>query len=125
MKLGDSISITNLNKKSTLQVEVFKKPEEDETIHVETYWRGGIFKIDLNHDYEVESLTEIIEGGEDYELETDDFESWALVETWDSQSLDVHDDRFSNQDELYASGYECIKEYYIIFNGIKLKSDGG
>lgn len=119
MKLGESILVTNLNKKSTMQVEVFKKHDDSKNIRVETYWRGGIFKIDLNHEYEMESLDEIIKGGEEYELETDDFESWQLIETWDSQSIDIDDNRFANQEELYEAGYECINEYYIIFNGIK------
>ena len=45
MKLGNQVVFSNLNKKSTLQIEIFEKSSENETVIVETYWRGGLFKI--------------------------------------------------------------------------------
>ena len=120
MKLGDQVIFSNLNKKSILQVEIFENSSQNQTLRVETYWRSGLFKITFMHDYEIEAFEEILEGGDEYELETDDFELCEMLETLDSQSIEIEDGKYMNQNDLENNGYDFLKEYYIIFNGIKL-----
>ena len=123
MKLGDQVIFSNLNKKSILQVEIFENSSQNQTLRVETYWRSGLFKITFMHDYEIEAFEEILEGGDEYELETDDFELCEMLETLDSQSIEIEDGKYMNQNDLENNGYDFLKEYYIIFNGIKLDQD--
>ena len=123
MKIGNQIIFSNLAKKSTLQVEVYKSLSNDSTVRVETYWRSSLFKITFMDEYEIEAFDEILNGGDEYELETDDFESCEMLETYDSQSIEIEDSRFLNQKDLENNGYEFLKEYYIIFNGIKLDKE--
>ena len=118
MKIGDEVTIANVNKKCTVQTEIFSLSDFDGEIYVETIWREGKFRIILNSNWEIENLRDTIEGG--YELETEDYEDCQLIGTYDSQSLKVSDDRFLSQEELYGAGYECIREYYIIYDGVKL-----
>ena len=115
MKVGDQVVFSNLNKKSTLQIEIFEKSSENKTVWVETYWRGGLFKITFMHDYEIDAFKEILDGGDEYELETDDFEFCELLETYDSQSIEIDSKTFSSVEELDNNGYDITKEYYIIF----------
>lgn len=121
MKIGDQAIFSNLSKKSILQVEIYKSLSDDSSIRVETYWRSGLFKITFMHDYEVEAFEEILMGGDEYELETDDFELCEMLETYDSQSIEIEDSKYMDQNDLENNGYEFLKEYYIIFNGIKLE----
>lgn len=123
MKLGDQVIFSNLNKKSILQVEIFENSSQNQTLRVETYWRSGLFKITFMHDYEIEAFEEILEGGDEYELETDDFELCEMLETLDSQSIEIEDGKYMNQNDLENNGYDFLKEYYIIFNGIKLDQE--
>lgn len=123
MKLGDQVIFSNLNKKSILQVEIFENSSQNQTLRVETYWRSGLFKITFMHDYEIEAFEEILEGGDEYELETDDFELCEMLETLDSQSIEIEDGKYMNQNDLENNGYDFLKEYYIIFNGIKLDKE--
>lgn len=123
MKLSDQVVFSNLNKKSILQVEIFENSTQNQTVRVETYWRSGLFKITFMHDYEIEAFEEILEGGDDYELETDDFELCEMLETLDSQSIEIEDSKYMNQNDLENNGYDFLKEYYIIFNGIKLDKE--
>ncbi|MDB9813035.1 hypothetical protein OAC45_01080 [Gammaproteobacteria bacterium] len=123
MKVGDQVVFSNLNKKSTLQIEIFEKSSENKTVWVETYWRGGLFKITFMHNYEIDAFKEILDGGDEYELETDDFEFCELLETYDSQSIEIDSKTFSSVEELDNNGYDITKEYYIIFNGIKLDKE--
>ena len=123
MKLGNQVVFSNLNKKSTLQIEIFEKSSENETVIVKTYRRGGLFKITFMHDYEIDFFKEILDGGDEYELETDDFEFCELLETYDSQSIEIDAKTFSSVEDLYKNGYDITKEYYIIFNGIKLDKE--
>jgi len=120
MKLGDQVIFSNLNKKSILQVEIYENSSQNQTLRVETYWRSGLFKITFMHDYEIEAFEEILEGGDEYELETDDFELCEMLETLDCQSIEIEDSKYMNQNDLENNGYDFLKEYYIIFNGIKL-----
>jgi hypothetical protein len=120
MQIGDDVVFLNLNKKSVLQVEIYKNSSEDKTVRVETYWGGGLFKITFIHDYEIEAFEEILNGGDEYELETDDFELCEMLETYDSQSIEIEDSKYINQNDLENNGYDFLMEYYIIFNGIKL-----
>jgi len=120
MQIGDDIVFSNLNKKSVLQVEIYKNSSEDKTVRVETYWGGGLFKITFIHDYEIEAFEEILNGGDKYELETDDFELCEMLETYDSQSIEIEDSKYINQNDLENNGHDFLMEYYIIFNGIKL-----
>ena len=123
MKINDQVIFSNLNKKSILQVETFENSSLNQTIRVETYWRSGLFKITFMHDYEIEAFEEILEGGDDYELETDDFELCEMLETLDSQYIEIEDSKYMNQNDLENNGYDFLKEYYIIFNGIKLDKE--
>tara|TARA_Y100000389_G_C17251784_1_gene408464 strand:- start:108 stop:479 length:372 start_codon:yes stop_codon:yes gene_type:complete len=123
MKLSDQVVFSNLNKKSILQVEIFENSTQNQTVRVETYWRSGLFKITFMHDYEIEAFEEILNGGDDYELETDDFELCEMLETLDSQSIEIEDSKYMNQNDLENNGYDFLKEYYIIFNGIKLDKE--
>jgi len=123
MKLGDQVIFSNLNKKSILQVEIFENSSQNQTLRVETYWRSGLFKITFMHDYEIEAFEEILKGGVEYELETDDFELCEMMETLDSQSIEIEDGKYMNQNDLENNGYDFLKEYYIIFNGIKLDQE--
>lgn len=123
MQISDQIIFSNLNNKSILQVEIFEKASENKTVRVETYWRNGLFKITFMHDYEIDAFKEILDGGDEYELETDDFEFCEMLETYDSQSKEIDDKTFSSESELENNGYEITKEYYIIFNGIKLDKE--
>ena len=123
MKIGNQAIFSNLTKKSTLQVEIYKSLSNDGTVRVETYWRSSLFKITFMHEYEIEAFDEILNGGDEYELETDDFESCEMLETYDSQSIEIEDSRFLNQKDLENNDYEFLKEYYIIFNGIKLDKE--
>ncbi|MDC0570049.1 hypothetical protein OAO60_00315 [bacterium] len=123
MKLGDQVIFSNLNKKSILQVEIFENSSQNQTLRVETYWRSGLFKITFMHDYEIEAFEEILKGGVEYELETDDFELCEMLETLDSQSIEIEDGKYMNQNDLENNGYDFLKEYYIIFNGIKLDQE--
>lgn len=123
MQISDQIIFSNLNNKSILQVEIFEKASENKTVRVETYWRNGLFKITFMHDYEIDAFKEILDGRDEYELETDDFEFCEMLETYDSQSKEIDDKTFSSESELGNNGYEITKEYYIIFNGIKLDKE--
>jgi hypothetical protein len=123
MQISDQIIFSNLNNKSILQVEIFEKASENKTVRVETYWRNGLFKITFMHDSEIDAFKEILDGGDEYELETDDFEFCEMLETYDSQSKEIDDKTFSSESELENNGYEITKEYYIIFNGIKLDKE--
>ena len=123
MQISDQIIFSNLNNKSILQVEIFEKASENKTVRVETYWRNGLFKITFMHDYEIDAFKEILDGRDEYELETDDFEFCEMLETYDSQSKEIDDKTFSSESELENNGYEITKEYYIIFNGIKLDKE--
>jgi|TARA_B100000768_G_scaffold158923_1_gene157721 hypothetical protein len=123
MQISDQIIFSNLNNKSILQVEIFEKASENKTVRVETYWRNGLFKITFMHDYEIDAFKEILDGGDEYELETDDFEFCEMLETYDSQSKEIDDKTFSSESQLENNGYEITKEYYIIFNGIKLDKE--
>jgi len=120
MKINDQVVFSNLNKKSILQVETFENSSLNQTIRVETYWRDGLFKITLMNEYEIEAFEEILNGGDEYELETDDFELCEMLETYDSQSIEIEDSKYVSPDDLENNGYVFLKEYYIIFNGIKL-----
>ena len=120
MKINDQVIFSNLNKKSILQVETFENSSLNQTIRVETYWRGGLFKITLMNEYEIEAFEEILNGGDEYELETDDFELCEMLETYDSQSIEIEDSKYVSLNDLESNGYVFVKEYYIIFNGIKL-----
>ena len=120
MKVGEIVKISNLNKKCTIQTEIFKHSEIEDPVYVETIWRGGDFEITLMSDWEVETLKGIEEG--QYELETDDFKDCKLLQTYDGQSVEVSEAKFLSQNALYEAGYECVKEYYIIYDGIKLTS---
>jgi hypothetical protein len=120
MKINDQVVFSNLNKKSILQVETFENSSLNQTIRVETYWRDGLFKITLMNEYEIEAFEEILNGGDEYELETDDFELCEMLETYDSQSIEIEDSKYVSPDDLESNGYVFLKEYYIIFNGIKL-----
>jgi len=60
MQTGDQVVFSNLNKKSILQVEIFKNSSQNQTVRVETYWRSGLFKITFMHDYEIEAFEEIL-----------------------------------------------------------------
>ena len=91
MQISDQIIFSNLNNKSILQVEIFEKASENKTVRVETYWRNGLFKITFMHDYEIDAFKEILDGGDEYELETDDFEFCEMLETYDSQSKEIDD----------------------------------
>lgn len=123
MQISDQIIFSNLNNKSILQVEIFEKASENKTVRVETYWRNGLFKITFMHDYEIDAFKEILDGRDEYELETDDFEFCEMLETYDSQSKEIDDKTFSSESQLENNGYEITKEYYIIFNGIKLDKE--
>ena len=123
MQISDQIIFSNLNNKSILQVEIFEKASENKTVRVETYWRNGLFKITFMHDYEIDAFKEILDGEDEYELETDDFEFCEMLETYDSQSKEIDDKTFSSESQLENNGYEITKEYYIIFNGIKLDKE--
>ena len=123
MNIGDQVVFSNLNKKSILQVEIFENSSQNQTLRVETYWRSGLFKITFMHDYEIDSFEEILKGGDEYELETDDFELCEMLETLDCQSIEIEDSKYMNQNDLENNGYEFLKEYYIIFNGIKLEKE--
>jgi len=123
MQTGDQVVFSNLNKKSILQVEIFKNSSQNQTVRVETYWRSGLFKITFMHDYEIEAFEEILNGGDEYELETNDFELCEMLETLDSQSIEIEDSKYMDQNDLENNGYDCLKEYYIIFNGIKLDKE--
>ena len=123
MKISDQIIFSNLNKKSILQVEIFEKKSVNKTVRVETYWRGGSFKVTFMHDYEIDAFKEILDGRDEYELETDDFEFCEMIEIYDSQSKEIDDKTFTSEAELENNGYEITKEYYIIFNGIKLDKE--
>lgn len=123
MQLGDQVVFSNLNKKSILQVEIYENSSQNQTLRVETYWRSGLFKITFMHDYEIEAFEEILNGGDEYELETDDFELCEMLETLDCQSIEIEDSKYMNQNDLKNNGYEFLKEYYIIFNGIKLEKE--
>ena len=118
MKIGSIVTISNVNKKSIVQTEIFKHSEQDEVVRVETVWREGKFKIILCSNWELETLSDTIEG--QYELETEDYENCSLIETQDGQSIVVSDERFLCQSDLYEAGYECSREYYIIYDGVKL-----
>ena len=121
MKIGDEVIITNVNKKCTEQTEVFRRGETEEEIYVKTLWRSGRFRITLKSDWEIEILRDTIEGG--YELETEDYEDCELLETHDAQSLEVSDGGFLSQEGLYKAGYDCLREYYIIYDGVMLIED--
>ena len=43
-----------------------------------------------------------------------------MLETYDSQSIEIEDSKHVSPDDLESNGYVFLKEYYIIFNGIKL-----
>lgn len=120
MKINDQVIFSNLNKKSILQVETFENSSLNQTIRVETYWRDGLFKITLMNEYEIEAFEEILNGGDEYELETDDFELCEMLETYDSQSIEIEDSKYVSLNDLESNGYVFVKEYFIIFNGIKL-----
>jgi len=120
MKINDQVIFSNLNKKSILQVETYENSSLNQTIRVETYWRDGLFKITLMNEYEIEAFEEILNGGDEYELETDDFELCEMLETYDSQSIEIKDSKYMSPNDLESNGYVFLKEYYIIFNGIKL-----
>ena len=123
MKLGNQVVFSNLNKRSILQVEIFENSSQNQTLRVETYWSSGLFKITFMHDYEIEAFEEILNGGDEYELETDDFELCEMLETLDSMSIEVEDRKYIDQNDLENNGYDFLKEYYIIFNGIKLYNE--
>ena len=120
MKINDQVIFSNLNKKSILQVETYENSSLNQTIRVETYWRDGLFKITLMNEYEIEAFEEILNGGDEYELETDDFELCEMLETYDSQSIEIKDSKYMSPNDLESNGYVFLKEYYILFNGIKL-----
>ena len=121
MKIGDEVTIANVNKKCTVQTEIFSRSDFEGEIYVGTLWREGKFRIILRSKWEIENLRNTIEG--EYELETEDYEDCQLIGTYDSQSVEVSDDGFSSQEDLYEAGYECIREYYIIYNGVMLIED--
>jgi hypothetical protein len=120
MKINDQVVFSNLNKKSILQVETYENSSLNQTIRVETYWRGGLFKITFMNECEIETFEEILNGGDEYELETDDFELCEMLETYDSQSIEIEDSKYVSSNDLENNGYVFLKEYYIIFNGVKL-----
>ena len=107
MQTGDQVVFSNLNKKSILQVEIFKNSSQNQTVRVETYWRSGLFKITFMHDYEIEAFEEILNGGDEYELETNDFELCEMLETLDSQSIEIEDSKYMDQNDLENNGYDC------------------
>ena len=121
MKIGDEVTISNVNKKCTVQTEIFARSDSQGEIYVETLWREGKFRIILRSNWEIESLRNTIEG--EYELETEDYEDCQLIGTYDCQSLEVSDGGFLSQEDLYGAGYECIREYYIIYDGVMLIED--
>tara|TARA_B110000879_G_C10992330_1_gene439810 strand:+ start:431 stop:802 length:372 start_codon:yes stop_codon:yes gene_type:complete len=118
MKVGDIVTISNVNKKSIVQSEIFKHSQQDEEVRVETIWREGKFRILLSSKWEIQTLIDTIEG--QYELETEDYESCSLIETHDTQSIEISDKKFLSQGDLYEAGYHCSRDYYIIYNGVTL-----
>ena len=46
-----------------------------------------------------------------------------MLETYDSQSIEIEDSKYIDQNDLENNGYGFLKEYYIIFNGIKLDKE--
>lgn len=119
MEIGYEIRVKNLTKKAVLQVEIFEDPQTRESVRVETYWRDGTALITLTNDWEMAHLAEIIDGGLEYELETEDFADCKVLETHESQSVDISSGRFADLGQLHASDFECVREYYIFFSGVK------
>ena len=119
IKIGSHVVVTNLHKHCIMHVELFEHASA-ETVRVETYWRDGTFQITPCSDDEVAALCEILEGGDEYELETDDFQRCEMLKTSESQPAEFSNECFSSQDDLCESGYDCVREYYIVFNGVKL-----
>ena len=132
-KIGDKVSVTNLYEKTVIEYEYFKKDLSADNICIEKLWRDGIFTIELSADNEVDSLKQIINGsvnGEDYELETEDFNLCKVETLKDSQSTFIYDNdsdkpstKFKNKEDLLSAGFKCINSKYIIFKGIKLIDD--
>lgn len=132
-KVGDKISVTNLYEKTVVEYEHFKKDLSADNITIEKLWRDGIFTIELSADNEVDSLKEIISGcvnGEDYELETEDFNLCKVETLNESQSTFIYENnsdkpstKFKNKEDLFSAGFKCINSKYIIFKGIKLIDD--
>ena len=121
MNIGDKVTISNVNKKCTVQTEIFRRYDSEQVVYVETLWRECKFRITLSSSWEIENLRDIIEGK--YELETEDYDECQLIQTYDSQSLEVSDGNFLSQEDLYEAGYECFREYYIIYDGVMLNDD--
>ena len=117
MKVGDKVTISNANNKCTIQTEIFKNSKSEELIYVETLWRSCEFEIVLTNHWEIETLKDTVEG--QYELETEDYGDCRLLHTSDSQSIEVSDANFLSKTELYDASYECLREYYIIYDGVK------
>lgn len=129
-KIGDKVIVTNLYEKTVIEYEYFKKDLSADNICIEKLWRNGIFTIELSENHEIDSLVEIINGssnGEDYELETEDF-NFCKVETLnDIQTINIYENdsdkpstKYINQKDLFSAGFKSINSKYIIFKGIKL-----
>lgn len=118
MKIGDKVIIVNTKNKSTIQTEIFRHLDIKESIFVETLWRSCKFELTLTSQWEIETLQDTIEG--QYELETEDYVDCKLLYTSDGQNVEFSDSRFTSYRELELGGYECIREYYIIHNGVKI-----
>ena len=121
MKVGDKVTISNSNNKCTVQTEIFKNSKSEELVYVETLWRSCEFEIVLTNEWEIETLEDTVEG--QYELETEDYEDCRLLNTLDGQSVEVSDANFLSATELYDAGYECLREYYIIHDGVKIMTN--
>ena len=123
MKVGDKIQFTNLHEGSVLQVKMFYHAEKKRKIRTETYWKNAKFSITLSNNNEIESLSEILQGGDEYELETDDYIISKAIDLQERQSFTSDDINFNNHEEIYKSEFKCNEEYFIIFNGIKIIED--
>ena len=120
MKIGDKIQFTNLHEESVLQVKIFYNAENKKNVRTETYWRNAEFSITLSNNSEIKSFSEILQGGSGYELETEDYIISKASNLQECQSFTSDDNNFNSAERIYESGLECTKEYFIIFNGIKI-----
>jgi len=92
IEIGKTYSVSNMFKKSFVEVNFMKSPEDSDLPDLSRVivWRGGTMIVTVNYDTEAELLQDAVDAGESYDdvFEFCMFEDVYLDSSWDGCSED-------------------------------------
>ena len=89
IEVGKTYNVTNLNKKTVVEVEMYRHKEESlKGVNTEIIWRSAEFTIEITSEEEAESLQDMM-GEHGSEFCTDCFDTFEMEACWDGCGEDL------------------------------------